>query len=150
MLSGFAAVSSYKAIHTEDKEDEVDIKPFVLSFFIILGFMNLFELCVEPFISWVPFYDEIKCILLFVVFMMATYYNSDVLLKIAIIPFFTFFDNYITPKLVKGCNWVLYYVVVILLPFIHQEELEKMREYTNKAIEKANQKIITNSYVCFK
>ena len=39
---------------------------------------------------------------------------------------------------------MLYYVIVILLTFINQEELEKMREYSNKIIEVANQKIITN------
>lgn len=39
---------------------------------------------------------------------------------------------------------MLYYVIVILLPFINQEELEKMRDYSNKIIEIANQKIIKN------
>ena len=99
--------------------------------------------------------------------MMATYYvyiinynklqNSDALLKTTIFPFFTFFDTYITPRLVKyidlndlfnsACNWMLYYVIVILLPFINQEELEKMRDYSNKIIEIANQKIIKNQSV---
>lgn len=39
---------------------------------------------------------------------------------------------------------MLYYIVVILLPFINQEQIEKMREYTNKVIEETNKKIITN------
>lgn len=37
-----------------------------------------------------------------------------------------------------------YYVVVMLSPFINQEELEKMREYANRIIESTNKKIITN------
>ena len=39
---------------------------------------------------------------------------------------------------------MLYYVVVMLSPFIHQENLEKMRSYSIRIIEETNKKIIQN------
>jgi len=56
----FPTYASFKALESTDATDKYQW----LSYWIIYGFFSLFEKVTDTFVSWIPFYFEVKLIIL--------------------------------------------------------------------------------------
>ncbi|OAO14977.1 hypothetical protein AV274_3324 [Blastocystis sp. ATCC 50177/Nand II] len=123
------AYLAYKSVANKSVEDSVEVRKSILSLFIFFGLFTIIESTIEPFLFWLPFYYEAKCVILLIVSVLSLYYHSLFLNRVILDPLFQQFDVHVAPRLVKYTNDLLYYAVVIVSPFVSYAQLERMEEY---------------------
>ncbi|KAK8790312.1 hypothetical protein WA588_000471 [Blastocystis sp. NMH] len=130
-VSCILAFQAYQYLHEEKKEESTN-GTRILTSFVLIALLTIIEYSIEPFIYWLPLYYELKTLLLLgIAFIL--YSKKDVNLLSYIDPLFSQFDERVAPSVIKVSNLVLYYCIVIVSPFVNQNQLSSMREYLRKA-----------------
>ncbi|KAK8809123.1 hypothetical protein WA171_001249, partial [Blastocystis sp. BT1] len=138
-----AAFYAYKSFH-ESLHGQISInRQNLLSYFVFLGLLTLLESTIEPFVSWLPLYYELKILLLLFVTIIS-YSNPSYLHTKISEPLFSSFDCHVAPHILSLSNTALYYTVAICSPFVSQQHLVSIRNYLQQASTEMENRIASN------